>query len=101
MLMVVALFTASLVDPVLKRREAHEVPSSMRQAFAEELRRNQRRTGVDVDLEALRLMAMVTGLSQGVLDGQVSAADTFAAIDYALNQALLPQTTSPRRSSPP
>src|SRR5215471_4746445 len=39
MLMFVALFTASLLDPVLKRREAHEVPTSMRHAFAVQLRR--------------------------------------------------------------
>lgn len=89
MLMFVALFTASLLDPVLKRREAHEVPGSMRHAFADQLRRARLRAGVDVDQEALRLMVMVTGLAQGVLDGQLTAGDAFEAIDYSLDRALL------------
>ncbi len=90
MLMFVALFTASLLDPVLKRREAHEVPGSMRQAFADQLRRGRLRRGVDVDQEALRLLVMVTGLAQGVLDGQLTADEAFAAIDYSIDRALLP-----------
>ena len=88
MLMFVALFTASLLDPVLKRREAHQVPTSLRHAFAHQLRRAKLRAGVDPDREALILLVMVTGLSQGVLDGQVTARDAFAAIDYALDRAL-------------
>ena len=88
MLMFVALFTASLLEPVLKRREAHEVPTSMRRAFADQLRRGRLRAGVDPDREALVLLVMTTGLSQGVLDGQVTADDAFAAIDYALDRAL-------------
>lgn len=92
MLMFVALFTASLLDPVLKRHEAHEVPSSMRHAFADQLRRCRLRAGVDVDREALRLMVMLTGLAQGVLDGQLTADDAFATIDYSLDRALLPST---------
>lgn len=90
MLMFVALFTASLLDPVLKRREAHEVPGSMRQAFADQLGRARLRRGVDLDQEALRLLVMVTGLAQGVLDGQLTADEAFAAIDYSLDRALLP-----------
>ncbi len=88
MLMFVALFTASLLEPVLKRREAHEVPTDMRSAFADQLRRAKRRAGVDPDREALVLLVIVTGLSQGVLDGQVTADEAFAAIDYALDRAL-------------
>ena len=88
MLMFVALFTASLLDPVLKRREAHQVPTSMRRAFADQLRRAKLRAGVDPDREALLLLVMTTGLSQGVLDGQVTAAEAFTAIDYALDRAL-------------
>ena len=72
MLMYVALFTASLLDPVLKRKEASEVPTSMRQAFAEQLRRARLHGGIDPDLEALLLIFTITGLSQGVLDGQVT-----------------------------
>jgi len=89
MLMFVALFTASLLDPVLKRAEAHEVPVSMRHVFADQLRRGRLRAGVDLDQEALRLMVMVTGLAQGVLDAQLSSDDAFATIDYSLDRALL------------
>jgi TetR/AcrR family transcriptional repressor of bet genes len=88
MLMYVALFTASLVDPVLKRKEAAEVPSSMRQTFAAQLRRAKLRAGIDPDLEALLLLVTVTGLAEGVLDGQITGAEAFRAIDYALARAL-------------
>jgi TetR/AcrR family transcriptional regulator, transcriptional repressor of bet genes len=88
MLMYTALFTASLLDPVLKRKEAHEVPASMRHVFARQLRRAELRPGVDPDQEALLLLTVVPGLAQGVLDGQLTPADAFAAIDYALDRAL-------------
>lgn len=88
MLMFVALFTASLLDPVLKRREAHEVPTTMRTVFADQLRRAKLRSGVDPNHEALVLLVMVTGLSQGVLDAQLTADEAFALIDYALDRAL-------------
>jgi TetR/AcrR family transcriptional repressor of bet genes len=88
MLMYVALFTASLLDPALKRKEAGEVPASMRQVFVQQLRRAKLRSGVDPNQEALMLLVIVTGLSQGVLDGQITAIDAFNAIDYALNRAL-------------
>ena len=56
MLMYVALFTASLLDPVLKRKEASEVPTSMRQAFAGAAATSKTpRSGFDPDLEALLL----------------------------------------------
>jgi len=88
MLMYVALFTASLLDPVLKRKEAAQVPVSMQRVFTEQLRRAKLRAGIDPDLEALILLMVVTGLSQGVLDGQITPADAFDAIDYSLNRAL-------------
>lgn len=88
MLMYVALFTASLLDPVLKRNEAHEVPASMRNVFAQQLGRAKLRAGVDPDQEALILLVVVTGLSQGVLDGQITPTDAFDSIDYALDRAL-------------
>lgn len=88
MLMYIALFTASLLDPVLKRTEAAEVPSSMRRVFTEQLRRAKLRTGVDPDQEALILLVVVTGLAQGVLDGQITPEDAFDAIDYSLSRAL-------------
>jgi TetR/AcrR family transcriptional regulator, transcriptional repressor of bet genes len=88
MLMYVGLFTAALLDPVLKRKEAAEVPASMRRVFTEQLRRARLRAGVDPQREALILLVVVTGLSQGVLDGQITPADAFDAIDYSLNRAL-------------
>jgi TetR/AcrR family transcriptional regulator, transcriptional repressor of bet genes len=88
MLVYIALFTASLLNPVLKRKEAHEVPASMRDVFAQQLGRAKLRAGVDPGQEALILLVVVTGLSQGVLDGQITAIDAFTSIDYALDRAL-------------
>ena len=88
MLMYIALFTASLLDPVLKRTEAAAVPGSMRHTFAEQLRRSRLRKGVDPDQEALVLLVVVTGLSQGVLDGQITPHEAFTSIDYALDRAI-------------
>jgi len=90
MLMYIALFTASLVDPSLRRKEATEVPASMRHEFTAHLRRARLRAGVDPDSEALLLMFTVTGLSQGVLAGQVTPADAFKTIDYTLDRAIRP-----------
>jgi TetR/AcrR family transcriptional regulator, transcriptional repressor of bet genes len=88
MLMYIELFTASLLDPMLKRKEAGEVPDSMRRVFAQQLQRANLRAGVDAEQEALILVVIVTGLSQGVLDGQITPADAFESIDYALDRAL-------------
>ncbi|MGB7068686.1 MAG: TetR family transcriptional regulator, partial [Pyrinomonadaceae bacterium] len=88
MLMYIALFTASLLDPVLKRKEAHDVPASMQHVFAQQLRRAKLRPGVEPDQEALILLTVVTGLSQGVLDGQITTTEAFRLIDYALDRAL-------------
>jgi AcrR family transcriptional regulator len=88
MLMYIALFTASLLDPVLKRKEAHNVPASMRHVFAQQLQRAELRPGVEPDQEALILLTVVTGLSQGVLDGQITTTEGFRLIDYALDRAL-------------
>ena len=63
------------------------MPGSMRHAFAEQLRRASLRRGVDPDAEALVLMLTVTGLSQGVLDGQVTKAEAFRTIDYSLGSS--------------
>jgi hypothetical protein len=86
--MYVALFAASLVDPVLKRREAAEVPGSMRHAFEHQLRRAKLRAGVDPAKQALILLVTVTGLSQGVLDGQITPEEAFDTIDYVLDRSL-------------
>ncbi len=60
----------------------------MRHAFQEQLERAKLRAGVDAGREALVLLVVVTGLSQGVLDGQITAADAFATIDYSLDRAI-------------
>lgn len=88
MLVYIALFTASLLDPALKREEAGEVPASMQRVFAQQLRRAKLPAGVNPDQEALILLMIVTGVSQAVLDGQISVADAFDTIDYALDRAL-------------
>jgi AcrR family transcriptional regulator len=88
MLVYIALFTASLLDPALKRKEAGEVPASMQHVFAQHLRQALLSPEVEPDREALILLMIVTGVSQGVLDGQITAADAFATIDYALDRAL-------------
>ena len=82
------VFTASLLDPALKRNEAAAVPTSMRHAFQDQLERAKLRAGVDAGQEALVLLVVVTGLSQGVLDGQITAAEAFTTIDYALDRAI-------------
>jgi hypothetical protein len=60
----------------------------MRQVFAQQLLRAELRPGVEADQEALILLTVVTGMSQGVLDGQITTADAFGLIDYALDRAL-------------
>jgi AcrR family transcriptional regulator len=87
MLMYVALHTESLLDPLLARTEALEVPQGMRTAIATQLRRGKLRAGVDPDREAALLTALVPSLAQGVLDGMHTADQAFALIDYALARA--------------
>lgn len=60
----------------------------MRHTFAEQLRRGRLRKGVDPDQEALILLVVVIGLSQGVLDGQITPHEAFASIDYSLDRAI-------------
>ena len=88
MLMFVALFTASLLDPALKRKEAAEPTVSIRAVFEQQLRLAKLRAGVDPHQESLRLLLMVSGLSQGVLDGQITTDEAFTAIDYTLDRAM-------------
>ena len=87
MLMFVALHTASLVDPTLKRDEARVVPRSFHTTIATHLRRAKLRKGVDADLEAALLASMVPSLAQAVLDGMQTPEGAFAVIDYALDRA--------------
>ena len=96
MLMFVALFTASLLDPVLKRSEAHEVPASMSRVYADLLRQERLRAGVEPELGARVLLMLVTGLSQAVLDGQLTVDEAFATIDYELARVLKPPAARKR-----
>ena len=84
MLMYIVLFTASLLDPVLKREEAGEVPASMRRVFVSSCGERSCVPGSTPIRRRSSLLVIVIGLSQGVLDGQITAADAFDAIDYAL-----------------
>jgi hypothetical protein len=88
MLVYLALFTAALLDPALKRSEAHDAGASMHDHFADLLRQERLRAGVDPKAEALVLVTLVTGLSQGVLDGQLTADQAFDTVDYSLARVL-------------
>jgi AcrR family transcriptional regulator len=88
MLMYVALYTESLVQPALAREEAQEVPRRMRETIAERLRGARLVKGADPDREALLLTAMLSSLGQGVLDGSLAPDAAFDALDYALDRVL-------------
>jgi len=87
MLMYVALYTESLVDPTVARPEAANVPRTMQAAFVEELRRGKLRAGVDLERQASLLAALLPALGQGVLDGSNPPEWAFSMIDYALDRA--------------
>lgn len=89
MLMFVALHTESLVNPAQARAEALEVPRLMHRTIAEHLRRGQLVAGVDVDLEAALLTALVPALGQNVLDGSHDSDRAFELIEYALARCLM------------
>lgn len=88
MLMYVALYTESLVDPTVARPEAANVPRQMQRVFADELRRAKLRAGVDPELQASLLSALLPSLGQGVLDGSHPPEWAFEMIDYALDRAI-------------
>jgi AcrR family transcriptional regulator len=87
MLMYIALYTESLVDPTVARPEAANVPRTMQRAFAEELRRGKLRAGVDPEQQASLLAALLPSLGQGVIDGSNPPEWAFELIDYALDRA--------------
>jgi AcrR family transcriptional regulator len=84
-LLFVVLHTASLVDPVLARPEAHEVPNALHALVATQLKLADL-GHVDVDMEAAALVAMTPSLAQGVLDGTHTARRARAILDYALTR---------------
>lgn len=88
MLMYVALYTESLVDPSVARAEALNVPRGMHAAFLQKLREAKLRAGVDPDLQASLLSVLLPSLGQGVLDGTHTPERAFDIIDYALDRAL-------------
>ena len=88
MLMYVALYNEWLVDPTSARAEAANVPRQMHLAFTNQLQRAKLRAGVQPELEASLLSALVPSLGQAVLDGSQTPAWAFAVIDYTLDRAL-------------
>ncbi len=88
MLMYVALHTESLVNPMLARAEALEVPRTMHRTIAEHLQRGRLVKGADVHHEAAILTALVPALGQNVLDGGLHPDQAFELIDYALARSL-------------
>ncbi len=88
MLMYVALHTESLVNPMLARAEALEVPRTMHRTITEHLRRGRLVKGADIRHEATILTALVPALGQSVLDGSLHPDRAFELIDYALARSL-------------
>jgi TetR/AcrR family transcriptional regulator, transcriptional repressor of bet genes len=88
MLMFVALHTESLVNPMLARAEALEVPRTMHRTIAEHLQRGRLVKGAEVQHEAAILTALVPALGQNVLDGSLHPDQAFELIDYALARCL-------------
>ena len=87
MLMFVALYTASLVDPTLARREAQEVPDALHRTVKKMLVEIGLSPKADADREATILVSTVPSLAQAVLDGSMTAKRAFAVIDYAIGKA--------------
>ncbi len=88
MLMFVALHTASLVDPMLAREEAHGVPTQFHATITRQLRRGKTAKGVDAKLEAAILAAAVPSLAQAVLDGMHTVDSAIAVLAYAIDRSL-------------
>jgi TetR/AcrR family transcriptional repressor of bet genes len=88
MIMFVALYVETIVDPTVARSETANVPRSMQRIFADELRRAKLRAGVDPELQASLLAALVPSLGQGVLDGSQSPEWAYELIDYSLDRAI-------------
>lgn len=88
MLVFVALHTATLVDPTLKRPEAWDVPAALHGAVRTRLEAAGLRAGADAEMETSLLVAVVPSLAQAVLDGGVTAEHAFRVLDYALDRAL-------------
>ncbi len=60
----------------------------MHATIADQLRRGKVVKGADPEMEATVLTALVPNISQSVLDGMLTEAQAFAAIDYALDRVL-------------
>jgi hypothetical protein len=88
MIMFVSLYVETIVDPTVARSETANVPRSMQRIFADELRRAKLRAGVDPEVQASLLAALVPSLGQGVLDGSQSPEWAYELIDYALDRAI-------------
>jgi len=91
MLMYVALYTESVVQPHLAREEARAIPRAMHDAIADQLRRGSLVRNAKIEQEAALLTALVPSLAQSVLAGSRSAASAFDLIDYALGKVFAPK----------
>jgi AcrR family transcriptional regulator len=91
--MFVVLHTASLVDPMLARDEARDVPGALQALVESQLRRATLDAGIDAHMEAAALVAMTLSLAQAVLDGTYTPKRALAIIDYALGRTFA--TTGP------
>jgi TetR/AcrR family transcriptional repressor of bet genes len=87
MLMFVALYTASLVDRSLARREARDVPDALHRTVKKLLGDIGLPATAEADNEATILVSTVPSLAQAVLDGSMTAKRAFAVIDYAIEKA--------------
>jgi AcrR family transcriptional regulator len=89
MLLFVALHTASLTDPTLRRPEAQAITDGLWKLLAHELSRARRRAGVDLDKEATMLAVLVPALAQAVLSDALTSNDALAIVDYELDRVLV------------
>jgi AcrR family transcriptional regulator len=104
-----AYFALSLTDPALATDPLAKNTNAVVDVIAAQLRAawaaGDTPAHLDPDAEALRLLAMASGLANGVLAGQASAERAQAVIDYHLDRVFLASRSAlcrapvkPRRS---
>ena len=92
MVLYYAFYTAQMSDPSL--RGVGRVPEALVTLLADQIRRAEATgtvaAGVHPELEATLLIAVVAGLSSGVLAGYSSLDESAAALDYAVDRIFRP-----------
>lgn len=92
MLLFIVFEAAALSHTGLARAEARQMTGSLYGNVARLLRQAQEHgrapASLDLDREAVVLVATLTSVSQAVLGGHLALADGRAAITYALDRAL-------------